>query len=521
MSFTKYLLCAGLCALALGCTDDHDHGEGAHGEEAAHAEEEAHGHGHAPGAIAVTLWSERTELFMEYPPLVVGEEAEFLAHLTELRDFSPVTRGRLICTFQKADGTRVEVQSDQPTRPGIFIPKVTFREPGSYEMELRLEGPQVEDVLHVRTVIVYAAAEQVPHEEEAGGEEPISFLKEQQWKTAFSTAPARRHPLSASVQATGEILPRAQAHAEVPALVGGVIQADQNVDMPSIGTWVKKGQILAVISPPAETESTLMRIRNEYLLAQAEYQRTQRLFARQAIAEKRVEQARLYYQARKASYDRVAQQVDFSSDDSQPSLHYHVEAPIDGYVEEIHVHLGQTVTSGEKLFTVTNPERVWLKAQVPLTQYAHIGRVRDATFSVEGLERAFRVSALGGRVISVGNTIDRNTRTVPVIFEVDNPDHLLKINLFADVRVHTGEVVETLAIPSTALLDDEGTPVVYVQAEGEAFFKRPVQTGIVDGDLTQILSGLAEGEWVVTEGAYQVRLASMSSSVPTGHGHAH
>ena len=519
MTFIVRLLYAVLCATVwIGCADDHGH---EHTADGGHVEEG--GYAHAPGAIAVTLWTERTELFMEYPALVVGEEAEFLAHLTDLRDFSPVTQGQLIFTFQKSDGTKVQVVAEKPSRPGIFIPVVTLADPGVYNLELRLEGPQVEDVIHIADIQVYRSAAEAPHEEEEEGA-AISFLKEQQWKTPFRTETVQSQPLAASVQALGEILPKAQAHAEVPAQVEGIILADQNADMPSIGTWVKKGQVLAVISPPAETESMLLRIRNDFLLAEAEYRRVQRLFERQAISEKRLEQARLHFQTRKASYDRIAQQVDFLSGDVEGEIatpHFHIEAPIDGFVEEIHFHLGQSIRAGDKLFTLTNPDRVWLKVKVPLTVYPRIEQVRDASFTVEGADRLFQTNQLNGRLISVGSAVDPVTRTVPILFEIDNPDRLLKINLFAEVALHTGEIIDGLAVPSAAMIDSDGTPVVYVQAEGEAFEERSVQTGIVDGAYTQITRGLKAGEQVVVVGAYQVRLASLSSSVPSGHGHAH
>lgn len=53
-----------------------------------------------PPAVAVTVWSERTELFMEYPPLVAGEQVRFAIHLTDLADFSPVREGRVVVRFE-------------------------------------------------------------------------------------------------------------------------------------------------------------------------------------------------------------------------------------------------------------------------------------------------------------------------------------------------------------------------------------------------------------------------------------
>ena len=265
-----------LLAVVLGACSTHDHDPG---HDQGTAEHDGHGHAHEPGSIAVTLWTEHTELFMEYPTLVVGEEATFVIHFSKMDDFKPVTIGRLTTVFYENNSEQVRVTAEAPARPGIFLPVIRIDRPGVYDLELQLNSPQVEDVIRIPGVRVYASASEIPHaEEEGGGEDQISYLKEQQWKIDFRTEPANVRRLSASVRATGEILPKIQAHAEVPALVNGVMLPDQNANIPSVGTWVKKGQVLAVVSPPAHTDAGLNRIRQEYLLAKGEYDRAQRLF---------------------------------------------------------------------------------------------------------------------------------------------------------------------------------------------------------------------------------------------------
>jgi membrane fusion protein, heavy metal efflux system len=77
-----------------------------------------------------------------------------------------------------------------------------------------------------------------------------------------------------------------------------------------------------------------------------------------------------------------------------------------------------------------------------------------------------------------------------------------------------------LAIPQTAIVDDAGRKVAYVQLEGEAFERRLVTLGMQSGGWVEVTSGLARGERVVTRGAYEIKLAAASGAVP-GHGHAH
>ena len=127
---------------------------------------------------------------------------------------------------------------------------------------------------------------------------------------------------------------------------------------------------------------------------------------------------------------------------------------------------------------------------------------------------------LNGRKVGLGGAIDPLSRTIPLIFEFDNPDQRLRTGMFASARVFTGEARSGLAVPSSAIFDDAGQEVVYVMLEGESFQRRIVRLGIRETDMIQVISGVQPGERVVSRGAYLLRLAS-TSPVEAGHGHAH
>jgi multidrug efflux pump subunit AcrA (membrane-fusion protein) len=110
--------------------------------------------------------------------------------------------------------------------------------------------------------------------------------------------------------------------------------------------------------------------------------------------------------------------------------------------------------------------------------------------------------------------------TVPVIYEVPNPSGTLKVGMHAQASVSTGRKAEGVVVPSEAILEEDGRPMAYVQPEGERFEKRELTVSGTSGDRTLVLSGIKNGERVVTGAAYQVRLASLSTSVPA-HGHEH
>jgi multidrug efflux pump subunit AcrA (membrane-fusion protein) len=109
---------------------------------------------------------------------------------------------------------------------------------------------------------------------------------------------------------------------------------------------------------------------------------------------------------------------------------------------------------------------------------------------------------------------------VPVIFEVENGAGQLRIGQFAKVSIATGRPVKSPAIPESAVLDEGGKPVVFVQVEGESFERRQLKLGIVDRGWVQVLEGVRAGERVVTRGAYEIKLSAASGAIPA-HGHAH
>ncbi|MBW7995815.1 MAG: efflux RND transporter periplasmic adaptor subunit [Candidatus Glassbacteria bacterium] len=505
-----WILAVAIAASGLACRDSGgSHTDGSPDE-----------HGHGGEAVAVTLWTDRTELFMEYPPLVAGQPVSLVVHLTALETFEPVRSGTL--TVELTDGgKRYEVVSREPARTGIYLPEITVPAAGTYRLNLHIESEQVDDRIEVGEVQVYQSENLVPHADEAAANgEEVSFLKEQQWQIEFQTALPQIKSLNASVKARGEILPAFDKHARVPALAAGFVDPVLNAGAPQAGEWVEKGQTLVTITPSASSKAGFAGIRGEYLRAKAEYVRAERLLAREAVPERRLDEARLRFEVAGAAY-RAVTGGEPSSSDGTGQLNFTIRSPLAGVVDRVGFELGEEVTPGQPLFTVTDPHRVRLEVMLPITLYGRVDSITDAVFSIESSGDKFVVSELNGKLLSVGQWVNRQSRTVPVVFEMDNPERRLKINMFAEVSLYTGQTVEALSIPDSAILDDNGQPIVYVQAGGESFVRREIETGVSDRGFTQVLDGIGPNDRVVTAGAYQVKLASLTSIVPSGHGHAH
>ncbi|MBF8293967.1 MAG: HlyD protein, partial [Bacteroidetes bacterium] len=362
---------------------------------------------------------------------------------------------------------------------------------------------------------VYALATEVPHADEEKAPPLISFLKEQQWKIDFATAPVIKRSLQSSIPATGEIIAKSELYSKVVSPVAGILLAKNNGGFPSLGAFVKRGEGLFNISPSADAGANIHRIKSDYLLAKAEYDRVQGLFEKKAVAQKRFDEAKFDFESKQASYNSLTDQIRFTENG------YSIVSPIDGFVESISVNLGSQINSGQELISIIDPRRLILRANVPASKFEDAHNADDAAFRIEGYDKELRVSRLNGKKISVGSSLNGESRSVPVYFEFDNPQNKIKVGMYAEVFIKTGTRQQSLSIPESAIVDEDAMHTVYVQVEGEGFEKRILKTGITDGGFIQVFEGLKEGERVVTKGAYQVRLAALSPESAIGQGHVH
>ena len=196
---------------------------------------------------------------------------------------------------------------------------------------------------------------------------------------------------------------------------------------------------------------------------------------------------------------------------------YRLRSPINGVIAARDVALGQQVDVGGRAFTIVNAATLWFVARVPARYAAETNRIRGAWFTVEGDESSAYTAS---RVLSVGNVIDPRSRTLPVRFAVPNPEGTLKVGMLAEGRILLGDPAPGVAVPASAIQDENGLSVVYVKITGNSFERRVVDVGASDGSWTLVSSGVDLGEEVVTAGAYQVSLASLGTSAPAdGHGH--
>lgn len=492
-----------MAAIVSGChSHDHEHGHD-------HAAEE---HGLEP--LAYTMYTEHTELFVEFKPLVIGEESRFAAHFTRLGDvFLPYTEGTVNLTLT-VDGKKTTITATEPEVPGIFRLRLTPEQVGKAKLVFDIAAHGVTDHVEIDGLQVFSSEEEAmnaPALETPEGE--ITYLKEQAWKVEFATQQIKRTAFYEVIPTSGKILSAPGDEVIVSATSGGIVLFGDVT--PIEGSRVSSGADLFVVSGGGmaqnNIEAEFQEAKNNFEKAKADFERNSQLYEKEVISLKDFQEFKLSYDNAKNTFETI------SRNHSQSGQH--MRTPIGGFIKHVFVTEGEFVEAGEPLAIVSKNEKLMLEVMVSQRYYASLPNVRSATFRMPMAETVYGTEDLNGRVVSYGRSSRDGSPFLPLNFELANRGQLVPGSM-VEVYLWSKEIPEAMVIPKSALMEQQGKLYVFVQVSGESFDRREVTTGGDDGRNVQVLSGLKEGEWVVTKGAYQLKLASASGAIPE-HGHEH
>lgn len=479
--------------------------------------EEAHGHG--GGGIVVTDYADLTELFVEHRPLVKGKDRRFDAHLTWLSDYKPVTEGTLTAELIWPDGSTDRASAKPSDVEGIFRPLLKASKSGKAKLRLVLDSPRGVSSHDLGQVTVWATSEEgakaAPPEVEIDG--AIAFTKEVQWRIPFMTQAARLTELAETVPVTVDVQLQPQAEAIISAPVAGIVRAAR---IYSSGSYVRKGQAVASISSTlggGEDVATLdLAIREAAIARDAaarEVARMDGLVKAEAVPARRLDEARTAFRLAEAQLRSARQR---RSAVAGGGAGVPVYAPISGEVFESSLIQGKGVEGGEQLMRIGNPSALWLVARVPESMAVQVGSPTGIDLLLPG--ETISLGRGEASLVQRGAAIDPSTRTLPVIFAWNS--RTVRPGQRLQGQLRTGDATPRLTIPASAILNESGQDVVYVQIDGETFQRRPVTVLSRSGNLVAIEGQLKAGERVVSRGASAVRAAAATPGA-FGHGHAH
>ncbi len=485
---------------------------------------------HETPTLDVTSWTEKSELFMEYPPLVTGQPARFAVHLTKLQDFKALNDGKPSVTFTPERGGGATVfEGTPPLRPGAFRVEGTPPAPGRYRWVLNVDAPSLTDKHDLGVITIFADEKTAFAEaEKQRADDPaaIAYLKEQQWTNEFATTLVREVELRSSVRVPASIEPLTGGEAMVAAPAAGRFAASS---LPIIGTIVRPGQMLGRLEPRLSANEDRAALEGQVAQAQvavdaarAELKRAEGLLAERAVPARRVEDARRALASAeaqlKAAHSRLQQRDETLRGGGAASGNaFTLRAPIAGRIAEVTATLGASYEEGAPLFRIVRTDRVELRAQIPAADAATVRTVSDIALEIPG--RPDPVTLHPEHMHDAG-VMDRTTGALPVQFEVANPGGLLLVGQHATAVLYRRDKVRVAAVNRQAVLTEAGRAYVWVQVGGEQFARRYIEVAARDGDQVGIKSGVKPGDRVVIKGAYEVQLAAASKGLPA-EGHVH
>jgi cobalt-zinc-cadmium efflux system membrane fusion protein len=479
---------------------------------------------------SVTAWGERYEIFPEVDPLVAGQVAQAHTHVTVLEDFSPLKAGQVAIVLRGPAGEQV-FAGTTPTRAGIFNVDVAPAEAGEYELLFRIRAEAGAEeipggVVRVGTAAAPGGLERSPAPGEAtAAGEPVPFLKEQQWRTPFATDWVRQGRLPAGARGLARVRPPAGGDATLTATVDGVVQP---APWPYPGQKVEAGAVLFRVAPRVASERSLAELRAavteleaEEGAARARVERLEDLLAREATSRREVEEARTRATGAAARLEAARRDLEAAGaarEGRGAAEAFAVRAPFAGRVTAVTASPGSAIAAGEALGRVVRSGPVWLEIALPPASARALGEQGISGLVLEPREGPpSRRGADEVRLVSIAPEVDPAKGTVTALLEVDASDLLLGSMLPAEVLLATER--EGIVVPASALIDDGGVAVVYLQLSGERFARQEVEVVGRQGDRVLVL-GLEPGQRLVTRGGEAIRRAGlMSTSAAEGHVH--
>ena len=339
----------------------------------------------------------------------------------------------------------------------------------------------------------------------------IIFPKAQAAKTTFEVREIQPASFNQVVKTTGQVLAAPGDEAVIVATSNGVVSFSSN--KLTEGTKVQKGQSLFQISSKDIAEGDYYtKVKATYEAAKASYDRAEALVKDKIISQKEFESTKLEFENAKTAYNAVS--------NNKTAKGVSVNAPINGHMKNILVKEGEYITVGQPLATVSQNQRLVLRAEVSQRYYNAMQSVKSANFKTPYDNKVYSLEDLNGRLLSFGKTSNENSFFIPVSFEFDNKGEVIP-GSFVEVYLISSPIENTLSIPVSALTNEMGIHYVYVQIDEEGYRKQEVALGANNGKEVQIIKGLHPGDRVVTQGAYQVKMASASGAIPHGHSHEH
>ncbi|MDZ7738266.1 MAG: efflux RND transporter periplasmic adaptor subunit [Bacteroidales bacterium] len=252
------------------------------------------------------------------------------------------------------------------------------------------------------------------------------------------------------------------------------------------------------------------KLKAEYIAAEENFERAQRLIEDKLITREHYLEARLAREKLRSEYDNFTGIIS-----DKGSI---IPSPAEGYIKDLYVREGQMVRTGDRIASVITENNMILKADIPASDFGIIKEIKAANFTTAYSPHVYSTEELNGEIISYGRSTGDDSYYIPLYFRLNFNNDLLP-GTFTDIWLKGKTMNDVILVPNEALMEEYGRIYVFM-AEGESFEKRYIKCGKTDGYVTHVLEGLEEGDEIVTEGTYRIKLMLQGSDLPEiSHNH--
>jgi membrane fusion protein, heavy metal efflux system len=315
----------------------------------------------------------------------------------------------------------------------------------------------------------------------------------------FSISTATSYEATSTLNVTGSVNPDVSRTIPVVSLASGRVVAIHA----RVGDYVNKGQLLMEVQSTDVSGAfdQYLKAVNDERLARTQDERAKLLYDKGAIAKSQLEIADDSEQDAKADLTAAEQQLHvLGIDKDHPSATVKIYSPASGVITAQNVTdasaAGVNFSGSSTAFTIADLSHVWIICDVYENDLptVHLGQTADIRLT------AYPDRVLTGTIGEIDAVLDPNIRTAKVRIQVSNPDHFMRIGMFATATFH-GKRLETHAsVPATAILHLHDRDWVYVPANGGKFRRVGVVGGaMLPGGMQEVVSGISPGQQVVTQ----------------------
>jgi cobalt-zinc-cadmium efflux system membrane fusion protein len=313
----------------------------------------------------------------------------------------------------------------------------------------------------------------------------------------LTVSPAATEPTSGRITAPGNVESDPVRTVTVLPPGGGRVR-DVKV---ALGDRVHRGQVLVVIDSPdvAQAYADNDKAASVARLAATNLHRAEGQFKIGAIAQRDLDQARSDNQQTVAEYARSREHlraIGAAEDARGEARLLTVHAPVTGSVTTLTVARGATINdTTQPVMTIADLSVVWVTALVAEKDLPNVARNQEAEVTLD----AYPDKTLHGKVLFVPDILEADSRRNKTRIAFENPDYLLKPNMFTNVTLR-GPAVERVVVPSSALLMNNDRTTVFVATAPWTFERRTVEPLLEESSQVALLSGVRPGEQIVVRG---------------------